>query len=62
MPQQPSRVPVSDLTAEELRERAYTYRKIAGAARVPFGHVGLLKLAERFDATADAREQESPEA
>jgi hypothetical protein len=50
------RPPLSALSVAELRIRACDYRKMAATARPAVAHTGLLKLALRLDALADARE------
>jgi hypothetical protein len=55
-------VPLSELSACELRRRALEYRQMAGSATAAVVHAGLLRLAERFEALADTREAELPDA
>jgi hypothetical protein len=50
------RRPLSDLSGEELRERAQQHRDMAATARQAVAYNGLLKLASRLDALADAKE------
>jgi hypothetical protein len=50
-------VPLSRRALSELRNRAAEYRRMAETART-IGTAGqLLRLADRFDALADAREE-----
>jgi hypothetical protein len=42
----------------ELREQAAAYRRAAQTTRIAEVRDGLIKLADRFDALADQREQE----
>jgi hypothetical protein len=49
----------SSLTDEELRAKAERCRRMAGTAGDPRVHAGLLRLAQRFEALADARQQQS---
>jgi hypothetical protein len=50
-------VPLSQRSVAELRARAAEYRQCADTARTLLATNGLLKLAQRFDALADQREQ-----
>jgi hypothetical protein len=56
------RPPLSSLTVQELRARAQEHRDMAVTARTLVVHDGLLKLASRFDAMADAKEEAEPKA
>ena len=56
-PMQP-KPPLSNLTVQELRARARRFREMGATARTLVVWEGLLKLAERFDAMADARVKE----
>jgi hypothetical protein len=51
------RAPVSRLNAQEMRERAREYREMAATARTPVAYNGLLRLAARFDAMANANQK-----
>jgi hypothetical protein len=55
-------IPLSALSARELRRRALEYRQMAGSATAAVVHTGLLRLAERFEALADTKEAELPNA
>jgi hypothetical protein len=57
MPNNTLRRPISDLSALELRDRARDCREMAGTAGGMVAYTGLLKLAARLDALADAREE-----
>ena len=48
----------SSQSVSELREQAAGYRRAAQTTRIAEVRNGLLKLADRFDALADQREQE----
>ena len=50
---------LSDMTADELRARAVQYRTMAGTARTAAVRAALLRLAERFEALAAARQAAS---
>jgi len=52
-----TRSPPGSLTAEELRDRAWEYRQMAKTATTPQTGVGLLRLADEFEALALAREK-----
>jgi hypothetical protein len=47
-------------SAAQLRTRAVAYRRMAETARMVDAVAGLLKIADRFDALADQREQGPP--
>ena len=51
-------VTLSQLSVAELREQAAAYRRMAETARVLNITAALRKIAERFAALADKREQE----
>jgi hypothetical protein len=48
----------SQRSVAELREQAAGYRRMAETARVLNTEEALIKIADRFDALADQREQE----
>jgi hypothetical protein len=50
--------PLSERSVAELRAKAAEYRQMAATARTMHAMEGLRKLADRFDALADKREQE----
>ena len=47
-------------SAAQLRTQAATYRRMAQTARMVDAAAALLKVADRFDALADQREQRPP--
>ena len=49
---------LSQRSVAQLRTQADAYRRMAGTARMVDAAAALLKIAERFDALADQREQE----
>jgi hypothetical protein len=49
-------IPLSELSAGELRRRALEYRGMARSATTAVVYAGLLRLAERFEGRADTRE------
>jgi hypothetical protein len=55
-------IPLSELSARELRSRALEYREMAGSATTAVVYAGLLRLAERFEALAATRAAELPAA
>lgn len=50
-------VSLSVSSTADLRARAQEYRVMAASARTRVAHDGLLRLASRFDALADAKEE-----
>jgi hypothetical protein len=51
-------VPLSQRSVAELREQAMAYRRMAETAHVLDIRARLVKIAARFDALADQREQQ----
>ena len=51
--------PLDLLTADQLRERAREYREMAKTATSDATGAGLIRLAEQFEALAQARTQRS---
>jgi hypothetical protein len=51
--------PLSKRTISELRHRAAEYRRMAETATTIATMAQLIRLAERFDGLADAREKEA---
>jgi hypothetical protein len=49
----------SQLTHEQLRARAHRYREMAQGTGDGIAYAGLLRLADRFDAMADTRQEQS---
>lgn len=49
--------PLSARSAAELRTQADDYRRMAETARTPDVAAGLRRIADRFDAMADQRDQ-----
>ena len=49
---------LSHRSVGQLRTQADAYRRMAGTARMVYAAAALLKIADRFDALADQREQE----
>ena len=49
---------LSQRSVAQLRTQADAYRRMAGAARMIDAAAALLKIADRFDALADQRDQE----
>jgi hypothetical protein len=49
--------PIAELSVAELRARAAEYRKTAATATTEAVRDALHRIAQRFDATADEREQ-----
>ncbi len=52
-------IPLSERSISELRDRATEYRRMARTARIKDTAAQLLRLAERFDALAEARERQA---
>ena len=48
---------LSQRSVVQLRTQADAYRRMAGTARMVYAAAALLKIADRFDALADQREQ-----
>jgi len=48
---------LGSLTADELRDRAWEYRQMAKTATTLQTGLGLLRLAEEFEALAAARDE-----
>jgi hypothetical protein len=55
-------IPLSDLSARELRARARQYCEMANSAKTAVVHASLLRLAERFEVLADKKEADTKEA
>jgi hypothetical protein len=55
-----SRPRLSDLTPEQLRQRAREYRSMAEGASTARIRDALERLADRFDELADSREGDNP--
>jgi hypothetical protein len=49
---------LSRRSVAQLRTQAEAYRRMAGTARMVYAAAALLKVADRFDALADRRDQE----